>query len=48
MLLTIGVVVMLSILVFLYWSRTPRHVHEVNLGRMSAQWIAEQRASKSS
>jgi len=48
MFLTIGVLVVLSAVIFLYRARAARSVHETNLGRMSPQWIAETRVSKSS
>jgi hypothetical protein len=49
MVFAIGVFVVLSAALFLfYWARAPRSVPAANLGRMSTQWVAERRASKSS
>jgi len=48
MLSTIGVFVVLGAAIFIYRSRAPRRVNDVNLGRMSTQWIADQRGSKPS
>lgn len=48
MLSTIGFVVVLSAAIFVYRAWMPRSMREASLGRMSTQWIAEHRASKTS
>jgi hypothetical protein len=48
MLLAIGVFVLSAAILLVYRAQAPRSVPASNLGRMSTQWIAERRASKSS
>lgn len=47
MLSTFGVLVVLSAAILICYARLSRRVNEANLGRMSNQWIAENRAAKS-
>ena len=48
MLSTIGFFALVSAAIFVYRGRAPRNMHQASLGRMSTQWIAEYRASKTS
>jgi hypothetical protein len=48
MLSTMGVLIVLAAALFIYRERASRRSNQVSLGRMSPQWIAEQRASKQS
>jgi len=48
MLSTIAFFAVVSAAIFVYRGRAPRSVHEASLRRMSTQWIAEYRASKTS
>jgi hypothetical protein len=48
MLSAIGVCVVLSAAIFAYKAWIPRRTREASLGRMSSQWIAENRTSKTS
>jgi hypothetical protein len=45
MLTVIGVLLLLSLVIFIYTVQAPRS-NDGNLGRMSTHWIAEHRASK--
>jgi hypothetical protein len=47
MLSTIGFFALVSAAIFAYRA-APRSMHEASLGRMSTQWIAEYRASRTS
>lgn len=47
MLITAGVLVLLTVGVLAVWARIPTPVHHGPYGWMSAQWLAEQRATHS-